>query len=73
MAGKDVLFQRYKVLKILGRGGVGEVLLVEDLQDQGTWKALKSVDLHPGGEKAFDSIRGEFEILARYPHPHLAR
>ncbi|MHC5079468.1 MAG: tetratricopeptide repeat protein [Planctomycetota bacterium] len=69
----SILFQRYRVLRPLGRGGAGSVFLVEDTGEGGTQKALKTIDLPPGREEAFDMLRHEFEILARYDHPHLAR
>ncbi|MHC5079402.1 MAG: sigma 54-interacting transcriptional regulator [Planctomycetota bacterium] len=69
---EEILFGRYKVVRLLGRGGVGSVYLVED-KAEGDQKALKIVDLPPGGRDAFDLIRSEFEVLGKYRHPHLAR
>ncbi|MHC4777988.1 MAG: protein kinase domain-containing protein, partial [Planctomycetota bacterium] len=73
MKGEEILFGRYRVLRLLGRGGAGKVHLVEDEEDSSVHKALKVVELRPGREGNFDQIRGEFEILARYSHPNLAR
>ncbi|MHC4601135.1 MAG: serine/threonine-protein kinase, partial [Planctomycetota bacterium] len=73
MTVEKTIFGRYKVIQLLGTGGAGRVHLVEDLEDEGIRKALKVVQLRPGREETFDRIRGEFEILARYRHPHLAR
>ncbi|MHC5037503.1 MAG: sigma 54-interacting transcriptional regulator [Planctomycetota bacterium] len=69
----NVLFDRYRVVRRLGRGGAGVVFLVEDVQEKGVRKALKQVDLPLDRADAFDLIRSEFEILAKYEHPYLAR
>jgi len=71
MTEHTLLFKRYGVVRLLGRGGVGSVYLVEDLQDRHKLLALKMIELPD--EQSFDMIRGEFEILAKYRHPHLAR
>ncbi|MHC5038190.1 MAG: protein kinase domain-containing protein, partial [Planctomycetota bacterium] len=73
MAGEEILFDRYRGIKVLGRGGMGTVYLVEDMEEGDARRALKIVDLPPGRGNAFDLLRSEFEILARYEHPHLAR
>jgi DNA-binding NtrC family response regulator len=68
----EVLFGRYEVQGVLGRGGVGTVYRVADRMDRGAPKALKVVDLPPGDLRSYDLIRSEFEILSRTPHPHIA-
>ncbi|MHC5040583.1 MAG: protein kinase domain-containing protein, partial [Planctomycetota bacterium] len=73
MTEPRVLFERYEVKGLLGRGGAAEVFLVEDTQAGSALRALKLIDLPPGRAGRFERIRGEFEILARYEHPHLAR
>ncbi|MHC5077656.1 MAG: serine/threonine-protein kinase [Planctomycetota bacterium] len=69
----NILFHRYRIVSLLGRGGIGSVYRVEDLREGGRQKALKRVTLPPGREDAFDLIRSEFEILARIEHPNLAK
>ncbi|MHC5037408.1 MAG: serine/threonine-protein kinase, partial [Planctomycetota bacterium] len=73
MAEGKVLFDRFKVLRLLGRGGIGSVYLVEDISKGNERVALKLVELPPEGRDAFDLIQSEFEVLAKYRHPHLAR
>ncbi|MHC4780029.1 MAG: protein kinase domain-containing protein, partial [Planctomycetota bacterium] len=72
MGGNPVLFDRFEVIDHLGSGGVGKVYLVDDREAGGERRALKVVDLPPGRESLYGLIRGEFELLARFDHPHLA-
>ncbi|MHC5037504.1 MAG: protein kinase domain-containing protein, partial [Planctomycetota bacterium] len=73
MGEGHVFFDRYHVVRRLGRGGAGVVFLVEDVREKNVQKALKVVDLPPDQRDAFDLIQSEFLILAKYEHPHLAR
>ncbi|MHC5036406.1 MAG: serine/threonine-protein kinase, partial [Planctomycetota bacterium] len=71
MPDAEILFGRFRVRRLLGRGGCGSVHLVEDTVEGNTLKALKLVDLPPDREDLFHLLRREFEILAKYNHPHL--
>jgi hypothetical protein len=66
----------YRLLAVLGRGGMGEVYLAED-EALGRRVALKritlglSTGLH--GEGARERFRREARTMARVSHPHLAQ
>jgi len=58
---------RYGLVRLLGHGGMGRVWLALDLTDR-TECALKQLEVRlPRGER--DSLRREFEVLARVRHP----
>ncbi|MGH7725896.1 MAG: sigma 54-interacting transcriptional regulator [Candidatus Eiseniibacteriota bacterium] len=64
------LVDRYDVLHSLGRGGLGEVLLVRD-SHSGELRALKQLSgLEP---EAIARLREEFAALARIEHPNIVR
>lgn len=65
----QLLQGRYRILRLLGRGGMGAVYLAEDVRLPGRQVAVKeNFDPSPGG-------RGQFEreaiMLARLKHPSL--
>ena len=62
-----VLDDRYLIVRLIGRGGMGRVVEVENLAD-GVHHALKYCDGSPLGKKRL--IR-EARILAGFDHPHL--
>ncbi|MFN0057721.1 MAG: serine/threonine-protein kinase PknK [Planctomycetota bacterium] len=69
---EDFINHRYRVERLLGRGAMGEVYLVEDMvkiQRHVALKVLKSENLQ---EADFWS-KGEYEALTRLRHPNLAR
>src|SRR5262245_10569223 len=66
----EILAQRYEVLRPLGRGGMGNVLLVRDLREVRE-VALKK--LHLADDEAAARFREEFAILARIDHPNVVR
>src|SRR5262245_17566146 len=66
----EILAQRYEVLRPLGRGGMGDVLLVRDQRD-GREVALKK--LHLADAEATARFRDEFALLARIEHPNVVR
>ncbi|RME75089.1 MAG: serine/threonine-protein kinase PknK, partial [Planctomycetota bacterium] len=63
---------RYKVLKKLGEGGMGAVLLVEDTMRQGQKMALKKV-LTKEKSSIIEILRHEFEMLTKLRHPNIAQ
>jgi len=63
-----ILMNRYQIVKILGRGGMGIVYLVEDLKLKGKLWALKEAS-HT--KKDYQRFVDEAEILVRMQHPHL--
>jgi serine/threonine-protein kinase len=65
---------RYRIQRLLGRGGMGAVYLAEraDEQYQQT-VALKLVDRGMLQADRGDRFRGERQILARLNHPNIAR
>jgi len=65
---------RYKILRRIGRGGMSEVFLVEDLSN-GTRRALKLFAPKGQEESAVEQERFRREIRAqiRLRHPHLVR
>ncbi len=73
----QVVQNRYKVVRYLGRGGMGAVYLCEDLRLSGKQWALKEMMLHEPGvaEQVKDSFEREAKFLAGLRHrslPHIA-
>jgi len=64
----DVLHDRYEIVSILGRGGMGTVYLANDLKLKGKRWAIKET-VHRAED--FDAFAREAEILMRLNHPHL--
>ncbi|TVR53206.1 MAG: hypothetical protein EA421_11780, partial [Gemmatimonadales bacterium] len=64
----------YRVLRLLGRGGMGQVLLArrEDASDEPD-VALKLVRRGMDSEDVLRRFRAERQILARLTHPNIAR
>lgn len=66
-----LLSGRYRVLATVGRGGMGEVLKVEDLLHEGRILALKRFRLEAAPD-ALSFFRREFLTLAQLRHPNIA-
>jgi len=64
----DVFAGRYEVLASLGRGGMGSVYRVRDMQNE-TQRALKVLHATAEDENAAVRFRREIEILSRFQHP----
>ncbi len=64
---------RYRYVSEIGRGGMGRVVLVDDLRE-GVSRALKWVPAE-GDQVSPDAVRQlrEFQILSRFQHPNLLR
>jgi serine/threonine-protein kinase len=66
------LFAEYKILSLLGEGGMGEVYLAEDTK-LGRQVALKLVKPGLGRANLIRHFRQEERILAGLTHPNIAR
>lgn len=66
------LIANYKIISLLGRGGMGEVYLAEDPQ-LGRKVAVKLVRQGLGTRSILDRFRYEERILAGLNHPNIAR
>jgi hypothetical protein len=62
---------RYRVLRLLGRGGLGAALLVRD-EALGVERCLKLVESHTADPARRLALEGEFKLLAGLDHPSLA-
>ncbi|MFF2911246.1 serine/threonine-protein kinase [Paenibacillus sp. NPDC057934] len=73
LAVGQLLGERYRVVELIGSGGMSHVYLAEDLRLPGKWWAVKeSVD--PGiTEYASGDIVAEAELLISLNHPRLPR
>ena len=60
MPESHILLERYRLERLLGKGGMGRVYLAEDIYDHSFW-AVKIEDLH---EKNLEFVRSEINILA---------
>jgi serine/threonine protein kinase len=69
-----MIAERYRVLRELGQGGVGQAFEVFDERDARTL-ALKRLVHHEGarGEKQQLLFRNEYSILAQFEHPNVVR
>ncbi|MBI2339709.1 MAG: sigma 54-interacting transcriptional regulator [Deltaproteobacteria bacterium] len=64
---------RYKIIRELGSGLSGEVLLVEDAGGQKALKFLKRIQMGVSREEALANFKNEFSILSELNHPGIAR
>lgn len=64
-------FPGYEVLRLLGRGGMGEVYLARDLQ-LGRLVAIKSI-LGSADPRRLERFRDEAHAIARLSHPNIAK
>lgn len=63
----------YRVLGLIGRGGLGEVYLAED-ERNGEEVAIKLLTgASSTNQRALNRFRREFEVLAEFDHPHVVR
>ncbi|MBK9713503.1 MAG: protein kinase [Kouleothrix sp.] len=74
-----LLAGRYRVVRLLARGGMGAVYLAEDIRLDGAQVAVKEMasSFARGDTAAFEQAVSEFKreaaMLARLRHPHLPR
>lgn len=66
-------FGAYHVLREIGRGGMGRVLLAE--RSDGAFERQVAIKLLPqwAGNSALLALKRECQLLARLDHPHIAR
>ncbi len=69
----DVINGRYRVIKELGRGGMGIVFLVEDTARDNENIVLKVFHAKHSDPEIIESLRREFAILSALRHPNLVR
>ncbi len=68
-----VVGERYRLVRMLGRGGMGEVWLAEDVR-LGRAFALKFLaDALVGSAEALGRMHREYEVLEKLTHPHIVR
>jgi serine/threonine-protein kinase len=63
---------RYRVVRLLGQGGMGAVYLVQDLRQGEVEKALKVVERGRLNRRMLAALRNEFLTVAALRHPNLA-
>lgn len=71
-----VISNRYKIIEHIGKGGMGEVYLAEDILTKGARYALKTIrhDLLPKiRNKSIENFKNEVEIMTRFKHPNLVQ
>jgi serine/threonine protein kinase len=72
----DVLNSRYRLEKVLGQGGMGEVFLATDQDGERSVaiKAIKPVSPDPNEQQKFlQYFEKEARLLQRLSHPHLVK
>ncbi len=74
----EVLRGRYRIVRIIGQGGMGSIYLADDLRLEGRQCALKEVEhdrsLPPDLlQEARDQFFREATVLARLDHPNLPK
>lgn len=70
-APDNVVNGRYKIVKELGRGGMGIVFLVEDTARDNEIVVLKVFQSENADKEVMEILRREFSILAAMRHPNL--
>src|SRR5882762_8253769 len=72
-AGKQIVFGRYTLVKVLGRGGMGIVWLArdEELERDVALKFLPDLMIHD--RALFDQLKREAKRCLELTHPHIVR
>lgn len=74
----EVIKERYRIKRVIGQGGMGQVYLAEDLRLEGRLCALKAVSYDENlPDDVIKQTREQFEreatVLARLDHPNLPK
>ncbi len=67
---------RYRIVRELGRGGMGLIYLVADILKDDMLFALKTIKqdiLHNCRKAGIETFKNEYEIMTRLKHPNLTR
>ena len=70
--GDMILGGRYRVVRSLGSGGMGEVFVAQDILEQRRQVALKALLPEAIGSRTVADLRQEFLTMAQCRHPNLA-
>jgi len=75
---EKVLRSRYRIVEIVGQGGMGSIYRAEDLRLAGRFCAIKEIQIDPNSsprqqEQAREQFHREASILARLDHPNLPK
>ncbi|MBN1995545.1 MAG: serine/threonine protein kinase [Anaerolineae bacterium] len=73
-----ILWSRYRILDLVGQGGMGAIYQAEDLRLEGRLCAIKEVYLDPNASKEHQeqiqaAFHREASVLARLDHPNLPK
>ncbi len=73
-----ILWSRYRILDLVGQGGMGAIYKAEDLRLEGRHCAIKEVIIDPSSSKEYQeqtqtAFHREASILARLDHPNLPK
>ncbi len=68
----ELIDNRYRCIRKLGRGGMGAVYLVEDLTEPGLELALKQVRSDRADSRTVAILKNEYLALSSLAHPNLA-
>lgn len=74
----DLLRERYKILRFISKGGMGNIYQAEDLRLEGRLCAVKEVRLDPSlpeetTRQTREQFQNEANVLARLDHPNLPK
>ena len=69
----EICGHQYRILSLLGRGGMGEVWEAEQLEPLRRMVALKVIKPGLGGQHVVDRFRFELQVLASLDHPNIVR
>lgn len=67
----EIINNRYKIIKPLGKGGMGAVFLAEDIVADHKLIAVKLIDKKILTNDTLKTFKQEFEVMTRLKHPNL--